>query len=84
MLAFNPTLPTAWSAEGLLPYLTADAQDLPFDRVQGLSSPGSRVTVEAITNDFFSAESFARRAERLFRPRRVLDHLDKVGVMKTR
>lgn len=51
---FDPSIPTAWSAEGLLPYLTADAQDLLFDRVQSLSAPGSRVAVEAFTNEFFS------------------------------
>jgi methyltransferase (TIGR00027 family) len=66
---FDSNLPTAWSAEGLLPYLTADAQDLLFDRIQGLSSPGSRVAVEAFTNDFFSAESFARREEQMERYR---------------
>jgi O-methyltransferase involved in polyketide biosynthesis len=46
-----------------LPYLTADAQDLLFDRIQSLSAPGSRVAVEAFTNEFFSADSFARREE---------------------
>jgi methyltransferase (TIGR00027 family) len=58
---FDPAAPTAWLAEGLLPYLTADAQDLLFDRVQALSARGSRVAVEAFTNEFFSAESFVRR-----------------------
>lgn len=62
---FDAGLPTAWSAEGLLPYLTAEAQDLLFDRIQSLSAPGSRVAVEAFTNDFFSAESFARRQEQM-------------------
>jgi methyltransferase (TIGR00027 family) len=62
---FDPAAPTAWSAEGLLPYLTAEAQDLLFDRIQGLSAHGSRVAVEAFTNDFFSAESFARRQEQM-------------------
>ena len=60
---FDASAPTAWSAEGLLPYLTADAQDLLFERVQSLSAPGSRVAVEAFTNEFFSAQSFARREE---------------------
>jgi methyltransferase (TIGR00027 family) len=60
---FDASAPTAWSAEGLLPYLTADAQDLLFDRIQSLSAPGSRVAVEAFTNEFFSADSFARREE---------------------
>ena len=66
---FDSNVPTAWSAEGLLPYLTADAQNLLFDRIQGLSSAGSRVAVEAFTNDFFSAESFARREEQMERYR---------------
>jgi methyltransferase (TIGR00027 family) len=66
---FDPSIPTAWLAEGLLPYLTADAQDLLFDRIQSLSAPGSRVAVEAFTNDFFSQESFARREEQMDRYR---------------
>jgi methyltransferase (TIGR00027 family) len=62
---FDPRVPTAWSAEGLLPYLTAEAQDLLFERIQLLSAPGSRVAVEAFTNEFFSAESFAQREEQM-------------------
>lgn len=68
---FDASVPTAWSAEGLLPYLTADAQDLLFDRIQSLSAPGSRVAVEAFTNEFFSAESFARREEQTERYRQA-------------
>jgi len=60
---FDPGKPTAWSAEGLLPYLAADAQCVLFERIQSLSAPGSRVAVEAFTNEFFSADSFARREE---------------------
>src|ERR1700744_5374697 len=66
---FDASAPTAWSAEGLLPYLTADAQDLLFERIQSLSAPGSRVAVEAFTNEFFSADSFARREEQTERYR---------------
>jgi hypothetical protein len=33
-VGFDPTAPTSWSAEGRLPYLTAEAQDLLFDRIQ--------------------------------------------------
>ena len=66
---FDPSVPTAWSAEGLLPYLTAEAQDLLFDRVQSLSARGSRVAVEAFTNEFFSQDSFARREEQMDRYR---------------
>ncbi|MDT5206322.1 MAG: hypothetical protein QOD34_2958 [Mycobacterium sp.] len=60
---FDPSIPTAWSAEGLLPYLTPDAQDLLFERIQSLSAAGSRVAVEAFTNEFFSPDSSARREE---------------------
>ncbi|MCU1697297.1 MAG: methyltransferase [Mycobacterium sp.] len=62
---FDPGLPTAWSAEGLLPYLPAEAQDLLFERIQGLSAPGTRIAVEAFNNDFFSAEALARREEQM-------------------
>jgi O-methyltransferase involved in polyketide biosynthesis len=34
-----------------------------FDRIQSLSAPGSRVAVEAFTNEFFSPDSSARREE---------------------
>ncbi|MFZ0831888.1 MAG: class I SAM-dependent methyltransferase [Mycobacterium sp.] len=44
---FDPCRPTAWLAEGLLPYLPADAQDRLFDQVTALSAPGSRIAVEA-------------------------------------
>jgi methyltransferase (TIGR00027 family) len=66
---FDASVPTAWCAEGLLPYLTADAQGLLFDRIQSLSALGSRVAVEAFTNEFFSPDSFARREKqtRLYR-----------------
>jgi methyltransferase (TIGR00027 family) len=64
---FDPALPTAWSAEGLLPYLTAEAQDVLFERIASLSAPGSRVAVEDFTHEFFSAESFARREEQMQR-----------------
>ena len=44
-----PTEPTAWLAEGLLPYLPADAQDRLFEMVTALSAAGSRIAVEAFT-----------------------------------
>jgi methyltransferase (TIGR00027 family) len=72
---FDPSVPTAWLAEGLLPYLTADAQNLLFDRIQALSASGSRVAVEAFGNDFFSAESFARREEQVEQYRAIATKL---------
>jgi methyltransferase (TIGR00027 family) len=42
----DPARPTAWLAEGLLPYLPAQAEVDLFDRVVELSAPGSRIAVE--------------------------------------
>lgn len=43
---FDPTLPTAWSAEGLLAFLPGDAQDRLLDNVTALSAPGSWLVCE--------------------------------------
>lgn len=43
---FDRTQPTAWLAEGLLPYLPSDAQDRLFEMVTALSVPGSQVAIE--------------------------------------
>ena len=43
---FDPTRPTAWLAEGLLPFLPAAAQEAMFASIDELSGPGSRVAVE--------------------------------------
>jgi len=43
---FDPTRPTAWLAEGLLPFLPGAAQEAMFAALDGLSAPGSRVAVE--------------------------------------
>jgi methyltransferase (TIGR00027 family) len=45
---FDPTQPTAWSAEGLLIYLPSDAQDKLFDNITALSAPGSRLATEHV------------------------------------
>jgi methyltransferase (TIGR00027 family) len=44
---FDPAKPTAWAAEGLLPYLPADAQDRLLDTITKLSAPGSRFATES-------------------------------------
>jgi methyltransferase (TIGR00027 family) len=43
---FDPSVPTAWLAEGLLMYLPADAQDRLFEQITELSAVGSRISVE--------------------------------------
>jgi methyltransferase (TIGR00027 family) len=58
---FDPSRATAWSAEGLLPYLPAHAQDLLFDRIQELSAIGSRVAVEAFDEAFFDPSNLERQ-----------------------
>lgn len=43
---FDPSAPSAWSAEGLLAYLPPEAQDRLFDNITTLSAPGSRLATE--------------------------------------
>ena len=43
---FDASRPTAWLAEGLLPFLPASAQEALFVSIDALSGPGSRVAVE--------------------------------------
>jgi methyltransferase (TIGR00027 family) len=46
----DTTRPTAWSAEGLLPFLPPEAQDRLLDNITTLSSPGSRLASENMPN----------------------------------
>ncbi|MGV0678948.1 class I SAM-dependent methyltransferase [Mycolicibacterium fortuitum] len=43
---FDPSAPSAWSAEGLLAYLPPEGQDRLFDNITTLSAPGSRLATE--------------------------------------
>nr|WP_246300370.1 SAM-dependent methyltransferase [Actinopolyspora biskrensis] len=43
---FDAELPTAWLAEGLFPYLPAEAERDLLDSVRSLSAPGSRLMIE--------------------------------------
>jgi methyltransferase (TIGR00027 family) len=62
---FDVNQPTAWSAEGLLPYLPPEAQDRLFDNITALSAPGSQLATEHISDlDAFSKESVQRIGER--------------------
>jgi methyltransferase (TIGR00027 family) len=47
---FDPTTPTAWSAEGLLPFLPPEAQDRLLDNVTALSAPNSRFAADYMPN----------------------------------
>lgn len=43
---FDPTKPCAWTAEGLLPFLPAEAQNRLLDNITALSADGSRLASE--------------------------------------
>jgi methyltransferase (TIGR00027 family) len=45
---FDTERPSAWSVEGILPYLTDEAQNTLFTRISGLSAPGSRIAIGAL------------------------------------
>jgi methyltransferase (TIGR00027 family) len=70
---FDAGRPTAWLAEGLLPYLPAEAQDRLFDILTRLSAPGSQVAVEAFS--LGAADNEARRAARRARFDRMRQRL---------
>lgn len=65
---FDPSQPSAWSAEGLLRYLPASAQDLLVERIHSLSPDGSWLAANTPGGDYLNPERLARqrqRAERL-------------------
>jgi methyltransferase (TIGR00027 family) len=63
---FDPSQPTAWSAEGLLIYLPSDAQDKLFDNITTLSAPGSRLATEHVPDlSAFTDGRAQRMSERL-------------------
>ena len=70
---FDATVPTAWLAEGLLPYLPPDAQDRLFELVTSHSAPGSRIAVEAFSMDLSeqAEQDRAARRERTARMREM-------------
>ncbi|MFZ0903478.1 MAG: class I SAM-dependent methyltransferase [Mycobacterium sp.] len=74
---FDPSRPTVWSAEGLLRYLPARAQDLLFERIQALSPSGSWLATNAPAESALDPERLARQREQSHRLRaaaaRVLD-----------
>ncbi len=61
---FDDSLPTAWLAEGLLPYLPPDAQDRLFELITAHSAVGSRIAVEAFSMDLSDQAEQERIARR--------------------
>jgi methyltransferase (TIGR00027 family) len=45
---FDPQTPSAWSVEGVLPYLTDDAQTALFARITEMCAPRSRIAIGAL------------------------------------
>ncbi|MEE6135882.1 class I SAM-dependent methyltransferase [Mycobacterium sp. 050128] len=63
---FDRTQPTAWLAEGLLPYLPSDAQDRLFEMFTALSVPGSQVAIEVFgVNASSNTNRWQRMRDRL-------------------
>jgi methyltransferase (TIGR00027 family) len=73
---FDTTAPSVWSAEGLLPFLPAAAQELLFERVQALGAPGSRIAVEAPGPDFLDEDARAKQRETMQRVRDLMAKLE--------
>jgi methyltransferase (TIGR00027 family) len=74
---FDVTKPTAWSAEGLLPYLPPEAQDRLFDHITALSAPGSRLATEHVPDPHaFTDERLQRITDRWRRAGFDLDAAD--------
>jgi methyltransferase (TIGR00027 family) len=57
----DPGKPTAWSAEGLLPFLPPEAQDRLLDNITELSAPGSQLATENLQGAGDAVETMADR-----------------------
>jgi methyltransferase (TIGR00027 family) len=66
---FDASRPTAWSAEGLVRYLSAQAQDLLFERIHSLSAAGSRLASNVPGPGFTDPDLVRRQREDLQRMR---------------
>jgi methyltransferase (TIGR00027 family) len=60
---FDAAAPTMWSAEGLLRYLPAAAQDLLFERIDSLSAPGSRLATNGPSKNAVNPDLLASQHE---------------------
>ncbi|OBK54490.1 class I SAM-dependent methyltransferase [Mycobacterium kubicae] len=72
---FDPTQPAAWSAEGLVRYLPAQAQDLLFERIVALSAPGSWLASNVPAEGFIDPDRVQRQREEMQRMRTVAAQL---------
>jgi methyltransferase (TIGR00027 family) len=72
---FDAATPSAWSAEGLLPFLPAAAQELLFDRIHALGTAGSRIAVEAPGPGFMDHAARDKQRETMQRVRDLMARL---------
>jgi methyltransferase (TIGR00027 family) len=72
---FDPALPSAFTAEGLLPFLPSAAQDLLFERIQALTAVGSQIAVEAPGPDFNNPDLRERQRAQMQRYRKLAAQL---------
>lgn len=77
---FDESKPSAWSAEGLLRYLPAKAQDLLFERIDALSPAGSRLACNVPAEGFLDPDRVRRQREDMQRMRAAAARLVKVDV----
>ncbi len=61
---FEPGLPTAWIAEGLIPYLPPQAQSSLMSRVQEVAAPGSFLALDHIAGDPATGDRLRSLSER--------------------
>ncbi|MDD4866870.1 MAG: class I SAM-dependent methyltransferase [Mycobacterium sp.] len=73
---FDASAPSAWSVEGLLPFLPAAAQELLFERVQELGIAGSRIAVEAPGPDFLDQAARDKQRETMQRLRDLMAKME--------
>ena len=66
---FDASRPSVWSAEGLLRYLPAEAQDLLFERINSLSPSGSRLATNAPAKSALNPDLLAHQREQSQRMR---------------
>jgi methyltransferase (TIGR00027 family) len=72
---FDASRPTAWSAEGLVRYLPAQAQDLLFERINALSAAGSWLASNVPGEGFSDPDRVRRQREDMQRMRATVGKL---------
>lgn len=72
---FDASRPSAWSAEGLVRYLPAQAQDLLFERIHALSAAGSWLASNVPGEGFADPDRVRRQREDMQRMRAAIAKL---------